>query len=218
MIRRFDVSSGCQRSGATQDWAFYPDKKKGPGAVVNGQESYCFTGTAGHWRDQGSTFMKKIQMSRQLSLIHIWRTLKNPRLEQIIQLLQQQGTVSVSQLSEIFQVTTKTIRRDLELLESEGELLRTHGGAQLVKEDILREKPLELRLNIEADKKKRMGLKATGLIEHGQKIFIGAGSSLYHFTAVSYTHLDVYKRQYQGWPASRKGWRHLGKQRFGALS
>ena len=90
--------------------------------------------------------------------------MKNPRLEQIIQLLQQQGTVSVSQLSEIFQVTTKTIRRDLELLESEGELLRTHGGAQLVKEDILREKPLELRLNIEADKKKRMGLKATGLI------------------------------------------------------
>ena len=59
-------------------------------------------------------------------------------------------------------------------------LLRTHGGAQL-REDILREKPLELRLNIEAEKKKRMGLKATGLIEHGQKIFIGAGSSLYHF-------------------------------------
>ena len=118
--------------------------------------------------------------------------MKNPRLEQIIQLLQQQGTVSVSQLSEIFQVTTKTIRRDLELLESEGELLRTHGGAQLVKEDILREKPLELRLNIEADKKKRMGLKATGLIEHGQKIFIGAGSSLYHFTE----HIDNTKRLY----------------------
>ena len=42
--------------------------------------------------------------------------MKNPRLEHIIQLLQQQGTVSVSQLSEIFQVTTKTIRSDLELL------------------------------------------------------------------------------------------------------
>lgn len=118
--------------------------------------------------------------------------MKNSRLDQIIELLKQQGTVSVTELSTLFQVTTKTVRRDLEQLETEGELLRTHGGAQLLKADILREKPLELRLNIEAEKKKQIGLLASGLIEHGQKIFIGAGSSCYHFTA----HIDNSKRLY----------------------
>ncbi|MEG1431428.1 DeoR/GlpR family DNA-binding transcription regulator [Eubacterium sp.] len=118
--------------------------------------------------------------------------MKNVRLNQILELLKQQGSVSVTELSEIFGVTTKTIRRDLEILEAEGELLRTHGGAELLKTDILREKPFELRLNIESEKKDRIGRKAAELIQHGQKIFVGAGSSLYHMNA----HIDNQKRLY----------------------
>ncbi|MEG0378229.1 MAG: DeoR family transcriptional regulator, partial [Eubacterium sp.] len=56
--------------------------------------------------------------------------MKNQRLDQIPQLLLQQGAMSVAQLSEIFKVTTKTISRDLEVLESQGKLLRTRGGAE----------------------------------------------------------------------------------------
>ena len=40
--------------------------------------------------------------------------------------------VSVAKLSELFNVTEVTIRRDLEKLEKEGFLKRTHGGAVLI--------------------------------------------------------------------------------------
>ncbi len=118
--------------------------------------------------------------------------MKNLRLDQIFELIKQQGTMSVVQLSEIFNVTTKTISRDLGTLESEGKILRTRGGAKLIHGDILRDKPFELRLKIETDKKKKIGLLATHYINHGDKIFIGAGSSLHHLTA----HIDNTKRLY----------------------
>ncbi|MBB2183941.1 DeoR/GlpR transcriptional regulator [Lachnospiraceae bacterium MD1] len=43
--------------------------------------------------------------------------------------------VSVAKLSELLNVTEVTIRRDLEKLESEGFLKRTHGGAVLIEQD-----------------------------------------------------------------------------------
>lgn len=49
----------------------------------------------------------------------------------IIQKLEQSGVVKVSELSELFQVTEKTVREDLEKLEEKGLLRRTHGGAVL---------------------------------------------------------------------------------------
>lgn len=104
--------------------------------------------------------------------------MQNSRQNQILELLKQQGKVNVAELSELFCVTSKTIRRDLEELENNGELVRVHGGAELSKTDILREKPFGLRLNIESERKKRIGQKASELIKNGQKIFIGAGSTL----------------------------------------
>ena len=43
--------------------------------------------------------------------------------------LQSAGRVSVAELAEHFDVTTETVRRDLDALESAGVLRRVHGGA-----------------------------------------------------------------------------------------
>lgn len=51
------------------------------------------------------------------------------RHQQILELLQQQREVSVQALAEQFHVSPITIRRDLDTLEREGALTRTHGGA-----------------------------------------------------------------------------------------
>ncbi|GAA2990689.1 DeoR family fructose operon transcriptional repressor [Microbacterium terrae] len=51
------------------------------------------------------------------------------RQQQIQRLLTQDGRVSVIDLARVFDVTTETVRRDLGQLESEGALLRVHGGA-----------------------------------------------------------------------------------------
>ena len=67
--------------------------------------------------------------------------MKNHRQEQILEILKEKGKVNVHNLSEYFSVTPKTIRRDLEFLEENGELVRIHGGAEMTKTDILRDKP-----------------------------------------------------------------------------
>lgn len=51
------------------------------------------------------------------------------RHQKIMELLDEQGAVKVSELSAMFQVTEKTIREDLEKLDEKGLLTRIHGGA-----------------------------------------------------------------------------------------
>lgn len=57
------------------------------------------------------------------------------RRKEIIKLINEQKTVKVSELGKLFNVTEETIRRDLENLEIEGKLLRTHGGAMKIQEE-----------------------------------------------------------------------------------
>ncbi|MDH2926120.1 DeoR/GlpR family DNA-binding transcription regulator [Lonepinella koalarum] len=59
------------------------------------------------------------------------------RRQHIMQLLQQQGEVSVEQLVQCFETSEVTIRKDLTALESNGFLLRRYGGAILMPKDIL---------------------------------------------------------------------------------
>lgn len=47
-------------------------------------------------------------------------------------LVNEKGSIRVSELSQLFKVTEETIRRDLEKLESEGKLQRSHGGAVFI--------------------------------------------------------------------------------------
>ncbi len=51
------------------------------------------------------------------------------RHDAIAAALQSAGRVSVADLAEHFDVTTETVRRDLDALESAGRLRRVHGGA-----------------------------------------------------------------------------------------
>lgn len=57
----------------------------------------------------------------------------NDRLEQITLLINERGFISVRDLSEHFRVSEMTIRRDLQMLDEEGKLQRTYGGAAPVR-------------------------------------------------------------------------------------
>lgn len=56
-----------------------------------------------------------------------------------MQLLQEQGEVSVEQLVQLFDTSEVTIRKDLSALESNGFLLRKYGGAILMSQEIIEE-------------------------------------------------------------------------------
>lgn len=51
------------------------------------------------------------------------------RRQEIMQQLEETGSIKVTELSALFGVSEETIRRDLERLEEDGYLRRTHGGA-----------------------------------------------------------------------------------------
>jgi DeoR family fructose operon transcriptional repressor len=61
----------------------------------------------------------------------------NARQQYIIEVLHSQREVSVQALSTHLHVSPLTIRRDLELLERDGALTRTHGGAVLSKASVI---------------------------------------------------------------------------------
>ena len=53
------------------------------------------------------------------------------RANQIMDLLRKNGTVQASRISELLQVSLVTVRKDLQRMEDEGLLRRTHGGAAI---------------------------------------------------------------------------------------
>ncbi|MFJ8065509.1 DeoR/GlpR family DNA-binding transcription regulator [Psychrobacillus sp. NPDC096426] len=57
------------------------------------------------------------------------------RQKKIITIVNKNKTARVSELSKLLKVTEETIRRDLEKLETEGKLTRTHGGAITTQEE-----------------------------------------------------------------------------------
>jgi DeoR/GlpR family transcriptional regulator of sugar metabolism len=99
------------------------------------------------------------------------------RLEQILMLLQDQGRVSVAELSGRFGVSAVTIRSDLATLERQGHLLRTHGGAML-KPDLSTE-PLAfaLRKDLHQGEKERIGHAAAALVRDGDSIALDASTT-----------------------------------------
>jgi DeoR family transcriptional regulator, fructose operon transcriptional repressor len=79
-------------------------------------------------------------------------------------------------LSELLEVSEATIRRDLELLEDEGFLERTHGGAVLRLRTPVEPEYL-LRAQRFTEEKKLIGARAAAMIEDGDIIFINSGTT-----------------------------------------
>jgi DeoR/GlpR family transcriptional regulator of sugar metabolism len=69
-----------------------------------------------------------------------------------------------------------TIRRDLERLEAEGVLVRTHGGAVL-KRHMAEETLYVERESASAEEKRRIAEAAASLIEPGETVFLSSGTT-----------------------------------------
>ncbi|MGB9858172.1 MAG: DeoR/GlpR family DNA-binding transcription regulator [Dictyoglomaceae bacterium] len=102
--------------------------------------------------------------------------LAEERRTRILELLEKERGVKVSDLVRIFNVTGATIRRDLEALEKEGLLKRTHGGAILPQSFSF--EPLYITKKRQNLKEKiAIGAKAAELVNDGETIFIETGST-----------------------------------------
>ncbi len=97
--------------------------------------------------------------------------MSNPyRLNQIYASLLKNGSASVNQLAQEYQVTPTTIRRDLILLEEKGMIVRSRGSAYL------REAPVTADLFLE--EKKRIAKEATRFVGNHMSLILDSGTTV----------------------------------------
>lgn len=87
------------------------------------------------------------------------------------------GQVTVANLAEKFDVSPDTIRRDLDQLDAEGVLIRTHGGAISPQAVPRPDTGLDVRLRLQTEAKDRIGALAAGLVRDGAALMINAGTT-----------------------------------------
>ena len=99
------------------------------------------------------------------------------RKEKIRELIEKEGSISVSELVRILNVSEVTIRKDLEELKKEGILMRTYGGA--VKTEIPFPENLVFREKLKKNIKEKKTIARTSLkyIKEGETIFLDSGTT-----------------------------------------
>lgn len=99
------------------------------------------------------------------------------RQEKIAQLLDVRGKLTVAEISQAFEVSEATVRRDLSALAERNVIRRVHGGAMRAQPVATSEAPIMQRLEQRADIKKRIGQAAARLIEDGETVLLMGGST-----------------------------------------
>lgn len=100
-------------------------------------------------------------------------------------------SVVVSELSQQFDVTEETIRRDLKALEAEGFLTRTYGGA-FIQEGSINDVDVSVRETAYVESKKQIALQCLSLVNNGDAIFLdGSTTALETARALQGMHLTV---------------------------
>jgi DeoR family transcriptional regulator of aga operon len=103
--------------------------------------------------------------------------LPSERRTQILDLVARQGVVQVSDLSDQFRVSEVTIRSDLDLLASQGLLVRERGGA-VVNSAANHLVAYEQRARLNTEQKRRIGVAAARLVRAGDTIIMDAGTTV----------------------------------------
>ncbi|MCA0252700.1 MAG: DeoR/GlpR family DNA-binding transcription regulator [Actinobacteria bacterium] len=104
------------------------------------------------------------------------RLLPHERHLRILEQARSRSKVEVSALAEELEVTTETIRRDLAILERQGQLRRVHGGAVHVQR-LGYEPSVDTRRGQHAAQKSRIGRAAREFLPDGGSILIDGGTT-----------------------------------------
>ncbi len=97
------------------------------------------------------------------------------RLSRIVEQISTNGSVGVGDLAETLGVSAATVRRDLQLLEEQRLLARTHGGA--VAHGVLYELPLRYRSARRQEDKARIAKAAAQRVADGSAIGMTGGTT-----------------------------------------
>jgi DeoR family transcriptional regulator, aga operon transcriptional repressor len=98
------------------------------------------------------------------------------RRREILQLLDQKGRITVTELQARFGVSAVTARSDLDALSAAGSLVRSHGGG-IRPLTVGPDHPLRVREGIRSEEKTRIARAAVGLLKPFASVLLCSGST-----------------------------------------
>ena len=104
------------------------------------------------------------------------RLLVEERRRKILDLLEKEGRVTVNDLVDRFDVSSVTMRADLDLLAEEGALIRSHGGA-VRRLDPVQDYSVAFKETIHHAEKVRIGHAAAVLLKANQTVILDSGTT-----------------------------------------
>ena len=112
------------------------------------------------------------------------------RRKMILEILNNQGRCRVANLAKKLSVSEVTIRMDLDVLEKQGLLRRTHGGAILNPKSGF-ERAYQYEDASFQEEKKRIGWRASELISDGDTIILDVGTTVMEVARHIFRHKNV---------------------------
>jgi len=118
------------------------------------------------------------------------RLLTEQRRRNVLDLIDQEGQVTVADMVKRFSISAVTVRSDLDALASLGAVVRSHGGA-VRRLEATQDYPLRAKETLHHDEKVRIGRAAAELVKPGETIILDSGTT----TAEVARHLKKMKTQ-----------------------
>jgi len=100
----------------------------------------------------------------------------NGRHEQLLKLLLDRGRLGVDELAAALSVSGMTIRRDLQTLEEQGLLMRTHGGCVL-RSGPVRELPFQEKVQQRREAKEAIARAVVARLSDGGSLYLDTGTT-----------------------------------------
>lgn len=103
--------------------------------------------------------------------------LNEERRRAIVEILQKEGRVLVTDLAKKFETSQVTIRKDLEILHTQGQIHRTHGGALPSREGALEDPTLREKEKLHRKEKLHIATAAAKQVSEGQVVILDSGTT-----------------------------------------
>src|SRR5580765_505417 len=118
------------------------------------------------------------------------RLLTEQRRRNLLDLVDQEGQVTVADMVHTFSISAVTVRSDLDALAKIGAVVRSHGGA-IRRLEAIQDYPLRAKETLHRNEKVRIGKAAAELIRPGETIILDSGTT----TAEVARHIKKLKTQ-----------------------
>jgi DeoR family transcriptional regulator, aga operon transcriptional repressor len=103
--------------------------------------------------------------------------LNEERRRLILEMLNRDGRVLVGALARHFHTSQVTVRKDLDILQAQGRIHRTHGGALPTRESALEDPTLREKEKLRRKEKAQIAAAAARMVREGQVVILDSGTT-----------------------------------------